>query len=109
MRTVPIAAVMFMNFCALTLFLSSFSIALNIVSPTIAPKVFVIISVISRILTSSLGSYLIRLIDKRTLTLYLLAHSLIKSILISLIDSSISIRLESSLGKERVNDFNLIV
>src|SRR5258706_1970464 len=47
-KTVPIAAMMFMNFCALTLLLNTFSIALNIINPIIPPEVLVIISVISK-------------------------------------------------------------
>ncbi len=47
-KTVPVAAIMFTNFCALKLFLNAFSIALNISNPIIPPKELVIISVVSK-------------------------------------------------------------
>ena len=47
-KIVPVAAIMLMNFCALTLLLNALSIALNIINPIIPPKVFVIISVTSK-------------------------------------------------------------
>jgi hypothetical protein len=47
-NTVPIAAIMFTNFCAFTLLLNAFSIAINIVNPITPPKVLVIISVLSK-------------------------------------------------------------
>ena len=47
-NTVPIAAIMVMNFCDLTLLLNNFSIASNINNPIIPPKMLVIISVMSK-------------------------------------------------------------
>jgi hypothetical protein len=47
---VPVAATMFMNFCALTLLLNSVSVISNIINPIIPPDRWVMIAVLSKAL-----------------------------------------------------------
>lgn len=51
-RTVPIDALIFINFSTLTPFLNSFSMILYMINPIIPPRVLLIISVMSEALYS---------------------------------------------------------